>query len=346
MINKNSLLGIRIDTFNNDLYAALDQLKDGNDVLIVTLDVHQLLNVRFNKKLKNIIENASLVIAAHPSISKAYKFIYKEELEYIKDFSLFSDILSYIEQRKMTMFLFGDEEKYFFTVTEKMKKIYPDISILGTYQNTKNKSELDKAFIGFKKMNPDVFFIYMPFKKSLYWFNENNGKLGMKLCVPMSRPLDCFCGKKKSPSLKIIEANKDESFYLKRNIFRIFLYCDYIKFWILVFFEKISVNRAKKRIIKNAKKEAKREVKLEKIKAKELKKEEKKALKESKKEAKMEAKMEAKGEKIRAKELKKEEKQALKEAKKALKEEKKALKKEKKALKKDKKTLQEEDKKE
>ena len=342
MINKNSLLGIRIDTFNNDLYAALDQLKDGNDVLIVTLDVHQLLNVRFNKKLKNIIENASLVIAAHPSISKAYKFIYKEELEYIKDFSLFSDILSYIEQRKMTMFLFGDEEKYFFTITEKMKKIYPDISILGTYQNTKNKSELDKAFIGFKKMNPDVFFIYMPFKKSLYWFNENNGKLGIKLCVPMSRPLDCFCGKKKSPSLKIIEANKDESFYLKRNIFRIFLYCDYIKFWILVFFEKISVNRAKKRIIKNAKKEAKREVKLEKIKAKELKKEEKKALKESKKEA----KKEAKGEKIRAKELRKEDKQALKEAKKALKEEKKALKKEKKALKKDKKTLQEEDKKE
>ena len=160
MINKNSLLGIRIDTFNNDLYAALDQLKDGNDVLIVTLDVHQLLNVRFNKKLKNIIENASLVIAAHPSISKAYKFIYKEELEYIKDFSLFSDILSYIEQRKMTMFLFGDEEKYFFTITEKMKKIYPDISILGTYQNTKNTS-------GFIFLNPikalsnsDLFFVF------------------------------------------------------------------------------------------------------------------------------------------------------------------------------------------
>ena len=290
MINKNYLLGIRIDTFNNDLYIALDQLKDGNDVLIVTLDVHQLLSVRFNKKLKNIIENASLVIAAHPSISKAYKFIYKEELEYIKDFNLFSDILSYIEQRKMTMFLFGDEEKYFFTITEKMKKIYPDISILGTYQNTKNKSELDKAFIGFKKMNPDVFFIYMPFKKSLYWFNENKGKLGMNLCVPMSRPLDCFCGKKKSPNMKVIEANKEEFFYLKRNIFRIFLYFDYIKFWILVFFEKVSVKRNKKRIIKNAKKEAKMEAKLEKIKAKELKKEEKRALKEAKKALKEEKK--------------------------------------------------------
>lgn len=331
MINKNSLLGIRIDTFNNDLYTALDQLKDGNDVLIVTLDVHQLLSVRFNKKLKNIIENASLVIAAHPSISKAYEFIYKEELEYIKDFNLFSSVLSYIEQRKMTMFLFGDEEKYFFTITEKMKKIYPDISILGTYQNTKNKSELDKAFIGFKKMNPDVFFIYMPFKKSLYWFNENRGKLGMKLCVPISRPLDCFCGKKKSPNMKVIEANKEEFFYLKRNIFRIFLYFDYIKFWILVFFEKVSVKRNKKRIIKNAKKEAKMEAKLEKIKAKELKKEEKRALKEAKKEAKIEAKRD----KIRAKELKKEEKQALKESKKALKEEKKALKKEKKTLQKE-----------
>ena len=331
MISTNSLLGVRIDSFNNDLYTAIEQLKDGNDVLIVTLDVHQLLKVRSNKKLKKIIENAALVIAAHPSISKAYKFIYKEELEYIKDFTLFSKILSYIEQTKMTMFLFGDEEKYFFTITEKIKKIYTDISILGTYQNTKNKKELEKAFIGFKKMNPDVFFIYMPFKKSLYWFNENKGKLGMKLCIPVSRPLDGFSGKIKSPSMKIIDANKEESFYLKRNIFRIFLYFDYIKFWILVFFEKVSVDRAKKRIIKNAKKEAKMEAKQEKIRAKELKKEEKKSLREAKKEAKIEAKRE----KIRAKELKKEEKQALKEAKKALKEEKKALKKEKKTFQKE-----------
>ena len=122
MISTNSLLGVRIDSFNDDLYTAIEQLKDGNDVLIVTLDVHQLLKVRSNKKLKKIIENAALVIAAHPSISKAYKFIYKEELEYIKDFTLFSKILSYIEQTKMTMFLFGDEEKYFFTITEKIKK--------------------------------------------------------------------------------------------------------------------------------------------------------------------------------------------------------------------------------
>ena len=50
-----------------------------------------------------------------------------------------------------------------------------------------------------------------------------------------------FAGKIKSPNIKILEANKEEAFYLKKNIFRIFLYLDYIYFWILVFFEKLTL---------------------------------------------------------------------------------------------------------
>ena len=246
MIENKSILGVRIDNFTSSLEEILNYLKYGKNILIISLDVHQLLKVRHNKKLKEIIKNASFVIAAHPSIAKAYKFIHKEELKYINDFILFSKILDYIEEKKMSMFLFGDEEKYFFTISEKIKKIYPGIYMLGNYQNTKDKEELDKAFIGFKKIEPDVFLIHMNFKKALYWFNNNKQNLDMKFCIPFKRPLDSFAGKIKPPSMDILNKNKDEKFYLKKNIFRVFLYFNYMRFWILVLFEKMTSKKNKK----------------------------------------------------------------------------------------------------
>ena len=245
MIDNKSILGVRIDNFNVSFEEIFEYLKYGKNVLIITLDVHQLLKVRNNKKLKEIIKNASLVIAAHPSIAKAYRFIHREELIFIKDFVLFSKILDYIEQKKMSMFLFGDEEKYFFTISEKIKKIYPGIYMLGNFQNTKDKNELEKAFIGFKKIEPDVFFIHMNLKKSLYWFNNNKDNLEMKFCIPIKRPLDSFAGKIKPPSMEVLNSNKEEKFYLKKNIFRVFLYINYIRFWILILFEKLTTKNKK-----------------------------------------------------------------------------------------------------
>ena len=111
-----SILGVRIDNFNNNFENILERLKNKENALIVTLDIHQLLRVRSNKKLKETINNASLVIASHHTIAKGYNFIHKEKLEYMKDFIFFSNILSYMDKKKMSMFLFGNEEKYFFSI--------------------------------------------------------------------------------------------------------------------------------------------------------------------------------------------------------------------------------------
>ena len=122
MKESKSILGIRIDNFNNDFEDVLEKLKNEENVLIVTLDVHQLLKVRSNKKLKETVNNASLVIAAHRTIAKGYNFIHKEKLEYMQDFIFFSNIMSYIDKKKMSMFLFGDNEKYFFTILGKRQR--------------------------------------------------------------------------------------------------------------------------------------------------------------------------------------------------------------------------------
>lgn len=130
-------------------------------------------------------------------------------------------------------------KKYIYSMSEKLMRHF-DLE----YQI--NKTELEKAFIGLKKIDPNMLLIYMSFKKSLYWFSDNKENLKVKLCVPVSRPLDGFAGKTESPNRNILESNKEEIFYLKKNIFRIFLYFDYIFFWILVLFEKLTLKKNKK----------------------------------------------------------------------------------------------------
>ena len=43
MKESKSILGIRIDNFNNDFEDILEKIKDEENALIVTLDIHQLL---------------------------------------------------------------------------------------------------------------------------------------------------------------------------------------------------------------------------------------------------------------------------------------------------------------
>lgn len=240
MIERKSLLGVRIDRIDCSLEEAVASLSGKANQLILTLDVYQLLKVRRNKKLKEIINNAALVIPASPTMANAYKFINKNHIFYKKDILFFSNILSFAERKKMSLFLFGDEEKYFFTITEKLKKIYPRVHILGSYQRIKDTSIMDKAFEGFKKIDPNLFVIYMDFKKAILWFNKNKDKLNNQFFMPVKKPIDAFAGKIKIPELSIIEANREKWFYLRRNLFNAFRVFVYICFWILVITEKLS----------------------------------------------------------------------------------------------------------
>lgn len=239
MIIKKSLLGVRIDKIDTSLEEALDNIRGKKNAVVITLDVFRLLQVKFNKELRSIVENADIVIPAHKSLSKAYHFVNKDNIKYHKDFMFFSNILSYSEERKMSLFLFGNNEKYFFTITEKIKKIYPDIHIVGSYQDTNDKEIMLKAFTGFKKIAPDMFIVYMDFKRSLLWFNRNKENIDLSFIVPVKRPLDAFAGKEKSPDLSIIMKNKEWTFYLRHNIFSAFNAFYHLWFWFLVLMERL-----------------------------------------------------------------------------------------------------------
>lgn len=246
MIIKKSLLGVRIDKIDTSLEEVLDGIRGKKNAVIITLNVLQFLKVKFNKELTSIVENADIVIPTHRALSKAYYFINKDKINHYKDFMFFSSILSYSEERKMSLFLFGSNEKYFFTITEKIKKIYPYIHIVGSYQETSNKETMTKAFTGFKKIAPDMFILYMDFKRSLLWYNKNKESLDLAFIVPVKRPLDAFAGKEKSPDISIIMKNKEWAFYLKHNIFTAFHSFYHILFWFLILMDKLFKFKKKK----------------------------------------------------------------------------------------------------
>ena len=132
--------------------------------------------------------------------------------------------------------------KFYEFLLDKLKNENEAIFTL-SFEETKEMFHVAKKYERYTDFKNNVL---KPILKDINEENYNKENLKVKLCVPVSRPLDGFAGKTESPNRNILESNKEEIFYLKKNIFRIFLYFDYIFFWILVLFEKLNLKKNKK----------------------------------------------------------------------------------------------------
>ncbi len=124
MFNFRNVLGVRIDELDCDLEHALDTIMQSNSNIIIPIDVPLFLRVRKDARLRKIVNSASLVIATDKALSKNYS---------INEFALYTKILTYIDSKKLSLFMFGSTQNHVDKAFENIKRIYPDIINVGNY---------------------------------------------------------------------------------------------------------------------------------------------------------------------------------------------------------------------
>ena len=228
MFNFRNILGVRIDELDISIDDVLTEIMRSKNNLIIPMDVSLFLKVRKNPKLRKIVNTASLVIPTDKALSKNYS---------INEFTLYSKILTYMDEAKSSFFVFGSEEKYILKSFEKIKRLYPNITIVGHYDilSYKKSAEKTKILEGIRKISADTVAIYMKFPQNIIWFDENKNDLNTKIYLLSSKPFDVFSGKKNAPPYKVIQ-NNSSAYYLIKNPF---LLLKYIYFYYIMFLNKI-----------------------------------------------------------------------------------------------------------
>ncbi len=228
MFNFRNVLGVRIDELDCDLDHALDTIMQSNSNIIIPMDVPLFLRVRKDAKLRKIVNSAALVIATDKALSKNYS---------INEFSLYTKILTYIDNKKSSLFIFGSTQNYVNKTFENLKRIYPSIVNVGNYTFLPYKKNSQKSQIidGIRKISSETMVIDMKTPQNLLWYDENKNNLNTKLYLLSGKPFSVFSGKKKSPPYKVIQKNS-RSYYYARNPF---LILTYFRFSVIKFFSKL-----------------------------------------------------------------------------------------------------------
>lgn len=225
MFNYRNIFGVRIDELEIGLDAALESIIEKKNNLIVPMDVPLLLKVRKNAELRKIVNSAAIVIPIDKTLSKNYS---------INEFNLYNKILTYMDSKELSLFIFGAKEIHAIQIFDMLKRLYPKIINVGFYDAKKyNKSkEKDRILEGVRKIAPDIVAVQMKCQKGLVWFNDNKENLNTKIYMPSGKSFDVFSGRMKTPPYEVIQKNS-RAYYFKKNPFLMFTY---LRFYMLRFF--------------------------------------------------------------------------------------------------------------
>lgn len=229
MFNYKNMFGVRVDEVEIGLDAALESIIKDKNNLIVPIDVPLLLKVRKNPELRRIVNSAALVIPIDKTLSPSYS---------INEFNLYNKILTYIDNKELSLFIFGTKEIYSIRIFDMLKRLYPKIVNVGFYDGKKYKKSKEKDSIleGIRKISPDVLAVQMKFPKSIIWYNDNKDSLNTKIYMPSGKSFDVFSGQMRTPPYEVIQKNS-RGYYFKKNPF---LLLTYLNFYMIKFFYRLT----------------------------------------------------------------------------------------------------------
>ncbi len=188
------------ETFYQELNKCLE---NNTKKFIITVNPETLMMSESDKELEKIILNKeNCLVPDGISIVKACKKIGKYIKERITGIEISEYLLKIANEKGYSLYLFGAKEEVIEQLVIKIKKEYPNITLLG-YQNgyVENKEKVMKKIVS---MKPDICLIAMgiPMQEKLINKYFKNAKKGIYIGVGGS--FDVLSGiKKRAPKLFI-----------------------------------------------------------------------------------------------------------------------------------------------
>lgn len=194
----------RKEEFNNQIF---NDLKDDKKRFIITANPETFVLGYNNHDFKNILlNNSTTIVPDGISIVKAGNKLGYNIKERISGIDISNILLSYANELKKSIFIFGSTDEVLNLVRENIFKKHPNINILGAsngYVEDKNRVVDEIA-----KLKPDIILVGLgvPLQEELVFNSLNKFKKG--IFIGVGGALDVISGKKK----------RAPEFFIKYNI--------------------------------------------------------------------------------------------------------------------------------
>lgn len=194
------ILGIPVDKITEKelLEKIINFINEKRFHLIVTINSENATKALENKIFLDVIKNADLVIPDGIGIIFASKILGDKLPERIPGIDLSYKLLEISNEKHYKIVLIGGKEGVAEGAKENLKKIFPNLNIVMTYNGYFNEDEEKKIVEEIQKIEPDILLVGMGSEKQEIWIWNNREKFkNIGVCIGVGGTLDIWAGKKK-----------------------------------------------------------------------------------------------------------------------------------------------------
>lgn len=201
---KTDIFGVLFDNYTIDeaVEKAINSLNGDKPFVIATPNPEIVDVARKDKGYKDILNSCDIVTPDGIGIVYASKILKGNIKERAAGFDIVCGIISEINRKKGSVFLFGSKPGVAESAAENLKEKYPDLEIKGCRNGYfKEDSEIIKAI---QDSSPDLLLVCLGAPKQEKWIFKNKDILNAKILVGAGGTLDVLAGNvKRAPDLFI-----------------------------------------------------------------------------------------------------------------------------------------------
>jgi len=161
---------------------------------IVTADAYMINLASTDKKLQDIINNASLVTPDSSGVLLSAKLLKKELKNKVSGCELAENICKISGANNIKIFFLGGKPGISELAAKKMKEKYKHMQIAGYYHGYFSEEENQQVLDIINSSNADVLFVAFGIPKQEFWINENLSKICVKVAIGIGGTFDVMSG--------------------------------------------------------------------------------------------------------------------------------------------------------
>ena len=196
MAEKIDILGVKVDsvTMAQAVAQVEGYMDERKNVLIATANAEMIMRATHDDELKNILNDAALVVPDGAGTVWAAHHLGYEMPERVAGFDLAQELMRIAPSKKQKVFFFGSAPGVAEKAKAKAEELYPGIEIVGT-RDGYFKPEDEPAIIEeIKAAQPDLLLAALGVPKQEKWLNAHLKELGVPVAIGVGGTLDVMAG--------------------------------------------------------------------------------------------------------------------------------------------------------
>lgn len=206
MRNTVRILGIDVDNINIDeagkLTKELIEKSNKTCKIVVAPNTEFIMMAQKDEEFYRILQNAELATPDSVGVMIAGKFQKKPFKQRIPGQAYFRKILEVGEKEGWTFYMLGGKDDVPKLAVENVKKIYPDLKIVGYHEGFFEKDSEEDVIKEINKLSPNVLFVAMGAPLQEKWISKHKNELKVDIAAGQGGTFDYEAGKiKRAPKI-------------------------------------------------------------------------------------------------------------------------------------------------